>query len=148
MNRSSIKFQNGMKSMKERILERLDLLWENVNELMKFKEFDISDLSNKRLNWSLRYGFLESIQIIIDICCSIAIEYNLGSPKSYSDCIRILCEHEYFEEDFCKILISMVGLRNILVHEYTEVDMKILYSLLDHLDDFKRFIKYIREKLK
>lgn len=41
-------------------------------------------------------------------------------------------------------LIGMVGLRNILAHEYTTVKMEKLYKLLDKLDDIKAFIQRIK----
>ena len=39
----------------------------------------------------------------------------------------------------------MVGLRNILVHEYISVDPGRLYELLERLDDFRRFAEQIRQ---
>lgn len=33
----------------------------------------------------------------------------------------------------------MIGLRNLLVHEYGIIDVKKLYEYLDHLQDIKEF---------
>jgi len=38
-------------------------------------------------------------------------------------------------------------LRNILVHEYIEVQPQKLYDLLEKLDDFKKFITSVKEYL-
>ena len=37
----------------------------------------------------------------------------------------------------------MVGLRNILVHEYIKIDPKQIYQHLQNLDDFRTFQKHI-----
>ena len=40
-----------------------------------------------------------------------------------------------------KIYRSMVGLRNILAHEYLEIDKKIIYGIIkNNLNDIKKFI--------
>jgi len=41
----------------------------------------------------------------------------------------------------------MVGLRNILVHEYVAVDDEKLYHFLEYLNDFIAFVQEIRENL-
>lgn len=52
---------------------------------------------------------------------------------------RILNDH------LADVISGMVGLRNILVHEYISVDPGRLYELLDRLDDFRRFAEQIRQ---
>jgi len=37
----------------------------------------------------------------------------------------------------------VVGFRNILVHDYLEIDNKIVYLSLQHLDDFGEFAKHV-----
>lgn len=54
-------------------------------------------------------------------------------------------KYEYIDEDLASRLIGMVGLRNILVHEYISVEQEKLYSLLDRIDDFKGFIEKIKD---
>ena len=40
----------------------------------------------------------------------------------------------------------MAGLRNILVHEYVDIDLTKIYEILHkHLDDFYNFINYINQ---
>ena len=42
----------------------------------------------------------------------------------------------------------MAGFRNILVHEYLEIDRHLVYRVLnDDLDDFERFIKAVSRLL-
>jgi uncharacterized protein YutE (UPF0331/DUF86 family) len=99
------------------------------------------------VEWALRYGFLESIQIIIDISCHLVSKYNLGNPENYSDCIEFLRKFNYIDENIENKLIGMIGLRNLLAHEYAAIKIERLYDLLDHLDDITSFVQKITDHL-
>lgn len=129
------------------MIERLKILENNVKELQVLKnKFRIGDIrSDKSKEWALRYGFLETIQIVIDVSCHLIAKYNLGNPASYSECIDLLKKYEYIDEHLADKLYGMIGLRNILVHEYILVEADKLYNLLDNVVDFKEFADKIGE---
>jgi uncharacterized protein YutE (UPF0331/DUF86 family) len=126
--------------------ERLLRLETNVRELRRFRQrYTLEEIRQEpHLEWSLRYGLLEAIQIVIDISCHIVSRYNLGVPDSYAACMDLLRRNGFIDEQTYRVLLGMVGLRNILVHEYAEVNIDYLYSILDRTDDFVRFIQQIR----
>lgn len=123
------------------INDKLKRLEENLRVLSDFKEqYSLEDLlTNKIDEWALRYGLLESIQVIIDISCSFVAEKNLGIPKNYSECILLIVSNKYLDKDLGQRIIQMVGLRNLLVHEYGIIDVQRLYEYLDHLNDIRDF---------
>lgn len=129
------------------MLERLKLLEENIAELIGFKKrYSLEDVRlDKSRQWALRYGFLESIQIVIDVACHMVSKYNLGSPFTYSECIELLTKYKYIDEDLSDKVSGMVGLRNILVHEYITIDTDKLYGLLENIKDLKGFVEKIKE---
>ncbi|MEP9412581.1 MAG: DUF86 domain-containing protein [Candidatus Brocadia sp.] len=129
------------------MLERFKLFEGNIGELLEFKKrFSLEDVrSDKAKQWALRYGFLETIQIVIDISCHLVSKYNLGNPATYSECIELLEKYKYIDKDLADRLLGMVGLRNILVHEYIIVDIDKLYGLLERVKDFKEFAEKMRE---
>jgi len=131
------------------LLERIENLEENITNLKKIKkQFNINDIKTNKLDeWALRYGIFESIQIIIDIACHITNKYNLGVAKTYTQCIENLTKYHYIEKNLEKNLISAIGLRNLLIHEYTKIDIEKLYSFLNLTSDFSKFIKNIKEYL-
>lgn len=49
----------------------------------------------------------------------------------------------YIPEDLGKRLINMIGLRNLLVHEYMKINLSRLYEFLNNVGDFREFIYYI-----
>lgn len=128
------------------LLQKLKLLEENISILENIKEdVKLEDITaNKRYEWELRYGLFESIQIMIDISCKIASHYNLGNPQNYRECIELLGKFNFLNTLHVKKYISMIGLRNLLIHEYAAIDSEKLYAFLESIDDFKNFIKEIK----
>jgi uncharacterized protein YutE (UPF0331/DUF86 family) len=131
------------------LLSRVENLEENIATLnLLQKKFTLEDIRKSRLDeWSLRYGLFESIQIVIDLSCHISSKYNLGISKTYAECIENLQSHHYIDEKLSNNLISAIGLRNLLIHEYIKIDIEQLYSFLKLTDDFSLFIKEIRDCL-
>lgn len=131
------------------LTEKFKHLEENIKTLHEIKNtVTLDDLKmNRRYEWEVRYGLLESIQVVIDIACKIASKYNLGNPKTYRACIELLQKHRYIDELLAKKVIAMVGLRNLLVHEYIEIDDEKLYRFLEYLEDFKEFAIQIQEHI-
>ena len=123
------------------LTEKLKHLEENIKILREIKEtVTLEALKvNRRYEWEVRYGLLESIQVVIDIACKLSSRYNLGNPKTYRACIELLEQHNYLDGVLAKKVIGMVGLRNLLVHEYVEIDKEKLYDFLEYLDDFIAF---------
>jgi uncharacterized protein YutE (UPF0331/DUF86 family) len=128
--------------------KRLQNLENNIAELRNLKsDYSTTDIKgDKKKEWALRYGLLESIQIVIDLSCHLAVHHNLGNAETYSDCIELLGRFDIIDRELEERLISMAGLRNILVHEYVAVDIDRLISFLDHLDDFKAFVDAVSER--
>lgn len=132
---------------REIMLDRLKLLEENIKELIEFKKrTKLKDIHiDKSKEWALRYGFVETIQIVIDIACHLVSKYNLGNPSTYSECIELLEKYKYISENLTKKLIGMVGLRNILIHEYLTIEKDKLYNLLNDINDIRDFVQEIKD---
>ena len=131
------------------LTEKLKLLEENIKILQEIKaDTNIEELkANKRLEWEIRYGLFESIQIVIDIACKLSSAYNLGNPKTYRACIELLHRHGYLDDSLASKAVKMIGVRNLLVHEYIVIDDEELYRFLDKLDDFQSFAQSVAKHL-
>jgi len=126
------------------ITDKLMRLEENLKTLKQLKKnYTLDDfISDKVDEWGLRYGLLESIQIIIDLACHIVAEKNLGTPKNYSECISFLISNNYLKKGLGEKITQMIGLRNLLIHEYGIVEVKKLFN---HINDISDFIYAIRK---
>ena len=131
------------------LTEKLQNLENNVTVLRDIqKNITLDEMRrNKRYEWEIRYGLFESIQIVIDVACKISSYYNLGNPKNYKECVELLKKHNYLTDALAQRIVSMVGLRNLLVHEYAEIDDAKLYNFLNYIDDFILFAEEMQENL-
>jgi uncharacterized protein YutE (UPF0331/DUF86 family) len=84
---------------------------------------------------------------MIDISCKITNTYNLGNPENYRECIELLGKFDYISTNSIQTYTAMIGLRNLLIHEYAEIDAKKLYEFLNSVDDFKNFICEIEKNI-
>jgi len=89
-----------------------------------------------------------AIQVVLDICNHVVADDRLGLVEEYRDAVRLLAESGYLDPDLAKRLIPMAGLRNILVHDYLDVDRTKLHALLQGcLGDFEQFAVQIGRRL-
>lgn len=79
-------------------------------------------------------------QACIDIANLIISIKGFELPTQYKQAFSILEKNEVISPDVSKVMQSMVGFRNIAIHDYKKIDPKILKSILDnHLKDFEAF---------
>lgn len=89
--------------------------------------------------WALRYGLLESIQIVIDISCNLVAVHNLGNAQTIGEYIDLLERFEMIDNKLAVKPRSMAGLRNLSVYEYVKIELDKLYRMQDFLGDFREF---------
>jgi len=79
-------------------------------------------------------------QASIDLAAHIIADEGLGLPASLREHFTLLEENKILSKDLCEKMIAMVGFRNIAVHEYQDIDVEILKSILqNNLKDFEAF---------
>lgn len=85
-----------------------------------------------------------AVQICVDIGNHILLDYDTQTPSTMAETFKYLAENKLISEQNALDLSHAVGFRNIAVHQYENIDCKIVYSIItDHLDDFKFFSESI-----
>jgi uncharacterized protein YutE (UPF0331/DUF86 family) len=81
-----------------------------------------------------------SIEVIIDICNLLVSGLRLGLPAEEDDLFRKLVEAGIITKEMGETLREIKGFRNILVHQYAQVDDRIVYEAVNtKLGDFALF---------
>ena len=85
------------------------------------------------------------IEAIVDLAFLIIKENNLKSPESDTETFEILADNEIISEELSNKLQDAKGMRNILAHEYGEVDDSIIFHAIDEelIKDVREFINNI-----
>ncbi len=83
-------------------------------------------------------------QCCLDIAHRIISLERARKPVDYYDAILRLGELGVLPPEFALRLAPLAGLRNILVHEYLQLEWDEVYRNLHHLDDLERFAELVR----
>ncbi len=120
-----------------RCLDRLEKKrpekWESLIE-----DYDLQDIITVNLE--------RAVQLAVDIGLQTLLEINVQPPESMGAVFSHLAREEIIPDELAEHLKSAVGFRNIAVHEYEEIDWRIVHSILvHHLSDFRGFARHILE---
>lgn len=81
-----------------------------------------------------------AIQANIDLANVVIAKEGLGLPNTYGQSFEILYKHQIINADLSSKMKSMVGFRNISVHDYGQIKPEIVHSIVkNHLADFEIF---------
>jgi uncharacterized protein YutE (UPF0331/DUF86 family) len=84
----------------------------------------------------------------IDLANHAIRALRLGLPKESRESFRLLAEGGIITPELAARMKRMVGFRNILVHEYQELDVGLLIDIIENrLDDLLEFMDCVVMKL-
>lgn len=90
-----------------------------------------------------------AIQASIDLANVVISKEGLGLPNTYRQSFEILNKHQILETLLMTKMISMVGFRNISVHDYGQIKPEIVHSIVkNHLTDFETFYALVFNRAK
>lgn len=135
---------------KEVIIKKLQELNLCLKELEDLKGIPLKEFSSSLdKQWAVCHGLQLSIQILIDVGNHILASIGENQIEDYVDIIDRLGKRDIIPSEFAQSIRGMVGLRNILIHEYTKIDLDKIYEILQNrLSDFYTFIEYINQFIK
>jgi uncharacterized protein YutE (UPF0331/DUF86 family) len=83
----------------------------------------------------------------IDIASHIIAYTALPVPVTMADAFEKLADAKVISAQTAQRMKKAVGLRNILVHEYTRLDWNILWQVItNHLDDIRKYATEVRDQ--
>ncbi len=85
-----------------------------------------------------------AIQCVLDISNHVVADLRLNLPSDNRELFQMLANQRILSPSLSKKLTAMAGFRNILVHEYLEIDRRRVYGVLKNsLGDFETFIRAV-----
>jgi len=129
----------------EVILERLRSLEEYVSFLKEKSTLSFEEFKRDRtVRLAVERALQLAIQCVIDIATHIMVTMGSRTPTDYGDAILGLAELGVIPPAYAAKIVGMAGFRNVLVHEYLNIDLRQVYkNWQEHLEDFVRFSEYI-----
>ena len=124
------------------------LILRKISEIETYRsqieEFSNITTKEYREDWKTQRIVERTLQIMIEICVDISnhiiSEGGMRVPVSYADTFKSLHENGVIDSDLLNTMAKMAKFRNIVVHQYEEVDAEIVILILKkYLGDFERF---------
>ncbi|MFT6777684.1 MAG: hypothetical protein ACJAV1_001605 [Paraglaciecola sp.] len=120
----------------ERCLQRINIVYAEVADNLS-TDFTRQD--------SIVLNLQRACDASIDLANYVNKQQRLGIPQSSRDAFELLFKAVLLPEEVAVNLKKMVGLRNIAVHDYQELNIDIVRFIVEnHLIDFQYFIKAIK----
>lgn len=84
----------------------------------------------------------------IDIAMHIVAELDLGVPQNSREAFQFLAAENLIEAEMAEKLKAMVGFRNIAVHEYQKLNLKIVEAIIENeIEEVKNFSQKMIKKM-
>lgn len=133
------------------IKQKIVYIQDDLEHLAEYKNYSPDQIASD-------YRIHKTVERIVELVINEAIDINqhiiINSPKKklpfdFKESFLILVELGVYPSGFGYSISNSVGLRNILVHRYRQLDEKIFYSSIkDCLKQYTEYCRYILDYLK
>lgn len=132
------------------ISPKLEKLQEYVTYLKGYQRYSLKEFKKDHTLQGATLHYLQlAIECVLDIGEMLISGLRLRKPEEAREILLILAEHKIISEEFAGHFAPVAGLRNILVHEYTTIDLDRIYDYLQNkLKDFDLYARKIAQFVK
>lgn len=96
---------------------------------------DLADLMHVD---ALTLNVERACQAAIDLAMHVVASKHLGMPQSQADAFRLLADAGEVDRKLSERMIGMCGFRNILIHQYQELELELLHKVAsEHWKDLE-----------
>jgi uncharacterized protein YutE (UPF0331/DUF86 family) len=137
--------------MNKRIKDKAEELENYLSELEEFTPSSFEDYINDAKTKVACERYAEKIiEAIVDLAFLAIKEKKLKMPEDDKQAFSILAGSNIISVELASKLKDAKGMRNILAHEYGEVDNEIIFEAISQelIKDAREFIKEVEKGLK
>lgn len=127
------------------LMKKISKIEYHISRIQKYNDIEYEDfISNEDVKDIILHNLFITIQYMIDMVTHIIADDQLGEMAFVSDCADILHKEKILNEGERENLRKIIGFRNIIAHQYGDVDYKIVYFVMkDGLKDLSRILKKV-----
>ena len=124
----------GKRQSIERCLSRVRQAWAQPSTLPFEEDYDKQDVIVLNLQ--------RACEQAIDMANHVVNARKLGWPRTSGESFDLLAQAGMIPASTAANMKAMVGLRNVVVHQYQDLDLDIITAVVrDHLDDLSDFAR-------
>ena len=125
---------------KDVVFEKVNRIQNCLQRIYKTVSDDLSRLDSYDEQDIVTLNLQRAVQLVIDLAAHVVRSESLGMPQSLKENFQLLWQNKIIGTSLKEKMESMVGFRNIAVHDYETLNPKILKSIVkDHLKDIEEF---------
>lgn len=130
------------------IATRLQKLAGYVRHLRDLQQAPLDEyLADENLQAIVERRLQVAIQVCMDIASYLIAQLGLQSPDEPQNIFAVLGREGILSPALASRMVGMVRFRNILVHDYLDIDSEIVYTLLaNRIGDLEQFAQEITAK--
>lgn len=95
----------------------------------------------------VKYTFVTAIEACVDAAQHVCAAQGWGPPRDNGDAVRLLAAHGVLPDELASSVRRAVGFRNVLVHDYAEVDDAVVTARLGDLGDLRGYVRALADWL-
>ena len=126
------------------ILNKIAIIERCINRVYEVYEENPLNLEDYTKQDSIVLNIQRACEATIDLAMHICAKKGLGVPQASKDAFLFMKDKNMISKSLTDKMVNMIGFRNILVHDYQEINLNILQSIVeDELEDLKEYTKII-----
>lgn len=128
------------------VLNKIETIERCINRINEVYENNPENLKNYTKQDSIMLNIQRACEASIDLAMHIISKKKLGIPQNSRDAFDVLNKQNIIDDKLSKNLKAMVGFRNIVVHDYQSINIKVVESIISYnLNDFYDYIYAINK---
>lgn len=133
----------------EILRRRLEKLDASLDYLKRAQAYSFNEFaSDVEVHSAVERNLQLAIEALNDMASHVVADENLGTVERAQDLPALFAEHGLIDDDLRARWHDMVGFRNVLVHDYVELDRELVYDVLqEQLGDLQRLQSVFAEFL-
>ncbi len=131
---------------KEKIAQRISEVQSAISSLEKYAKMNEAEfLNNDEKIAAAKYHLIAMIEGCVSICTHITAKELHKAPDGYTTCFKMLADNKILPEDIAGNLSKMAGFRNLLIHQYWEIENKKVYQYMNiEMENVKEYLKIVK----
>lgn len=126
--------------MDDVVVNKASIIERCIKRIHEEYQGNFDNLKNYTKQDSIILNIQRACEACIDLAMHLVSIKRLGVPQNSRDAFSMLFENEFINEEMNTKLGAMVGFRNIAVHNYQEININIVKSIIEnHLQDILDF---------
>lgn len=130
---------------KNLLLTRIEEIDKHLGKIAFFRNLTYSEFLNDTSAQDIvEYNLFQIINHLISITQHIVVDEEYGLPQTTYEASRILFDKGILDSDNLELMKKMIGFRNVVGHNYLNIDKEVVYYILTKGEpDIKKILSKI-----